>query len=112
MRSNNKSDDDIAEFLNIIKMKFINMNLILHLDGIFISMVRTKIILLERYISDEGSKIHAANISPGGPLENEFPKFMDHFVIEVQNYVRRLKEIQSNFPIPFSYYSLIAGYSR
>ena len=116
MRANNKSDDEIAEFSKYYKDEVYKYESNTSLGWNFYKYGPNKIILLERYISDEGSKIHATNISPGGPLENEFPKFMDHFVIDsIQNYgfvSEEIKEIQSNFPIPFSYYSLIEGYSR
>ena len=41
-----------------------------------------KITLIERYTDDQAMIQHGKNISPGGPLEDHFNKFMEHYLIK------------------------------
>ena len=64
-----------------------------------------KITLIERYTDDQAMIQHGKNISPGGPLEDHFNKFMEHYLIKkvdvFGNATDELKEFLKPFGMPF-----------
>ena len=75
-----------------------------------------KITLIERYTDDEAMIQHGKNISPGGPLEDHFNKFMEHYLIKkvdvYGNSTDELKEFLKPFGMPFYFRPSLANFSR
>lgn len=59
---------------------------------------------------------HGKNISPGGPLEDHFNKFMEHYLIKkvdvFGNATVELKEFLKPFGIPFFFIPPLSNFSR
>ena len=75
-----------------------------------------KITLIERYTDDQAMIQHGKNISPGGPLEDHFNKFMEHYLIKkvdvYGNATDELKEFLKPFGMPFFFRPSLANFSR
>jgi len=75
-----------------------------------------KITLIERYKNEDAILNHINNISKGGLMEQDFGKFIDHFIIDSIEYYGNLstefKETLSAFGLTINYNPNIAGFSR
>ena len=75
-----------------------------------------KITLIERYTDDQAMIQHGKNISAGGPLEDHFNKFMEHYLIKkvdvYGNATDELKEFLKPFGMPFFFRPSLSNFSR
>ncbi len=115
MTSNNKSENEINDFCdyyqNKLKEKEPNV-----LGWKFFKSDSNKITLVERYKNEDAILNHIKNISKGGSMEQDFGKFVDHFIIDSIEYYGNLstefKETLSAFGLTINYSPNIAGFSR
>ena len=74
------------------------------------------IILLESYIDEAAIFNHIENVSEGKPMEQDFIKFLDHFLIDSIEYYGKtsqdFKDTIETFGFPISYKELISGFSK
>ena len=115
MTSNNKSENEINGFCDYYqnKLKEIEPDL---LAWKFFKSDSNKITLIERYKNEDAILNHIKNISKGGLMEQDFGKFVDHFIIDSIEYYGNLspefKETLSAFGLIINYNPNIAGFSR
>ena len=115
MTSNNKSENEINDFCIYYqnKLKEIEPNV---LAWKFFKSDSNKITLIERYKNEDAILNHIKNISKGGLMEQDFGKFVDHFIIDSIEYYGDLstdfKEKLSAFGLTINYNPNIAGFSR
>ena len=115
MTSNNKSENEINDFCIYYqnKLKEIEPNV---LAWKFFKSDSNKITLIERYKNEDAILNHIKNISKGGLMEQDFGKFVDHFIIDSIEYYGNLsidfKETLSAFGLTINYNPNIAGFSR
>ena len=115
MTSNNKSENEINDFCvyyqNNLKEKEPDV-----LAWKFFKSDSNKITLIERYKNEDAILNHIKNISKGGLMEQDFGKFIDHFIIDSIEYFGNLstefKETLSAFGLTINYNPNIAGFSR
>jgi hypothetical protein len=115
MTSNNKSENEINDFCiyyqNKLKEKEPNV-----FAWKFFKSESNKITLIERYKNEDAILNHIKNISKGGLMEQDFGKFVDHFIIDSIEYYGNLstdfKETISAFGLTVNYNPNIAGFSR
>ena len=115
MTSNNKSENEINDFCvyyqNNLKEKEPDV-----LAWKFFKSDSNKITLIERYKNEDAILNHIKNISKGGLMEQDFGKFVDHFIIDSIEYYGNLstefKETLSAFGLTINYNPNIAGFSR
>ena len=115
MTSNNKNENEINDFCdyyqNKLKEKEPNV-----LAWKFFKSDSNKITLIERYKNEDAILNHIKNISKGGLMEQDFGKFVDHFIIDSIDYYGNLstdfKETLSAFGLTINYNPNIAGFSR
>ena len=115
MTSNNKSKNEINDFCvyyqNNLKEKEPDV-----LAWKFFKSDSNKITLIERYKNEDAILNHIKNISKGGLMEQDFGKFIDHFIIDSIEYYGNLsnefKETLSAFGLTINYNPNIAGFSR
>ena len=115
MTSNNKSENEINDFCiyyqNKLKEKEPDV-----LAWKFFKSESNKITLIERYKNEDAILNHIKNISKGGLMEQDFGKFVDHFIIDSIEYYGNLspefKETLSAFGLTINYNPNIAGFSR
>ena len=115
MTSNNKSENEINDFCiyyqNKLKEKEPDV-----LAWKFFKSDSNKITLIERYKNEDAILNHIKNISKGGLMEQDFGKFVDHFIIDSIEYYGNLstdfKETLSAFGLTINYNPNIAGFSR
>ena len=115
MTSNNKSENEINDFCiyyqNKLKEKEPNV-----LAWKFFKSDSNKITIIERYKNENAILNHIKNISKGGLMEQDFGKFVDHFIIDSIEYYGNLsidfKETLSAFGLTVNYNPNIAGFSR
>jgi len=115
MTSNNKSENEINDFCiyyqNKLKEKESDV-----LAWKFFKSESNKITLIERYKNEDAILNHIKNISKGGLMEQDFGKFVDHFIIDSIEYYGNLstdfKETLSAFGLTINYNPNIAGFSR
>ena len=115
MTSNNKSENEINDFCvyyqNKLKEKEPDV-----LAWKFFKSDSNKITLIERYKNEDAILNHIKNISKGGLMEQDFGKFIDHFIIDSIEYYGNLsidfKETLSAFGLTVNYNPNIAGFSR
>ena len=115
MTSNNKSENEINDFCiyyqNKLKEKEPDV-----LAWKFFKSESNKITLIERYKNEDAILNHIKNISKGGLMEQDFGKFVDHFIIDSIEYYGNLstdfKETISAFGLTVNYNPNITGFSR
>ena len=115
MTSNNKSENEINDFCiyyqNKLKEKEPDV-----LAWKFFKSDSNKITIIERYKNENAILNHIKNISKGGLMEQDFGKFIDHFIIDSIEYYGNLsnefKETLSAFGLTINYNPNIAGFSR
>ena len=115
MTSNNKSENEISDFCiyyqNKLKEKEPDV-----LAWKFFKSDTNKITIIERYKNEDAILNHIKNISKGGLMEQDFGKFVDHFIIDSIEYYGNLspefKETLSAFGLIINYNPNIAGFSR
>ena len=115
MTSNNKSENEINDFCiyyqNKLKEKEPDV-----LAWKFFKSDSNKITIIERYKNENAILNHIKNISKGGLMEQDFGKFVDHFIIDSIEYYGNLsidfKETLSAFGLTVNYNPNIAGFSR
>jgi len=115
MTSNNKSENEINDFCiyyqNKLKEKEPDV-----LAWKFFKSESNKITLIERYKNEDAILNHIKNISKGGLMEQDFGKFVDHFIIDSIEYYGNLstdfKETLSAFGLTINYNPNISGFSR
>ena len=115
MTSNNKSENEINDFCiyyqNKLKEKEPDV-----LAWKFFKSDSNKITIIERYKNENAILNHIKNISKGGLMEQDFGKFVDHFIIDSIDYYGNLstdfKETLSAFGLTINYNPNIAGFSR
>ena len=115
MTSNNKSENEINDFCiyyqNKLKEKEPDV-----LAWKFFKSDSNKITIIERYKNEDAILNHIKNISKGGLMEQDFGKFVDHFIIDSIEYYGNLsidfKETLSAFGLTVNYNPNIAGFSR
>ena len=115
MTSNNKSENEINDFCiyyqNKLKEKEPDV-----LAWKFFKSNSNKITIIERYKNENAILNHIKNISKGGLMEQDFGKFVDHFIIDSIEYYGNLsidfKETLSAFGLTVNYNPNIAGFSR
>ena len=115
MTSNNKNENEINDFCvyyqNNLKEKEPDV-----LAWKFFKSDSNKITLIERYKNEDAILNHIKNISKGGLMEQDFGKFVDHFIIDSIEYYGNLstefKETLSAFGLTINYNPNIAGFSR
>ena len=115
MTSNNKSENEINDFCiyyqNKLKEKEPDV-----LAWKFFKSDSNKITIIERYKNEDAILNHIKNISKGGLMEQDFGKFVDHFIIDSIEYYGNLstdfKETLSAFGLTINYNPNIAGFSR
>ena len=115
MTSNNKSENEINDFCiyyqNKLKEKEPDV-----LAWKFFKSDTNKITIIERYKNEDAILNHIKNISKGGLMEQDFGKFVDHFIIDSIEYYGNLstdfKETLSAFGLTINYNPNIAGFSR
>ena len=115
MKSNNKTEKEIDDFSDYYqkRMNELEPNV---LSWKFFKSQNGQIILLERYI-DEGAIFNLIeNVSEGNPMEQDFIKFLDHFLIDSIEYYGKtsqdFKDTIETFGFPISYKELISGFSK
>ena len=115
MTTNNKSENEINDFCDYYqnKLKENEPNL---LAWKFFKSGSNKITLIERYKNEDEILNHIKNISKRGLMEQDFEKFVDHFIIDSIDYYGNLspelKKTLSAFGITINYNPNIAGFSR
>ena len=115
MTSNNKTENEIIDFCDYYqsKLREIEPNV---LAWKFLKSDSNKITLIERYKNEDAIFNHIKNISKGGLMENDFGKFVDHFIIDSIEYYGNLspefKKTLSAFGLTVNYNPNIAGFSR
>ena len=115
MTSNNKSENEINDFCiyyqNKLKEKEPDV-----LAWKFFKSDSNKITIIERYKNEDAILNHIKNISKGGLMEQDFGKFVDHFIIDSIEYYGNLstdfKETLSAFGLTINYNPNISGFSR
>ena len=115
MTSNNKSENEINDFCDYYQKKLKENEPDL-LAWKFFKSDSNKITLIERYKNEDAILNHIKNISKGGLMEQDFGKFVDHFIIDSIEYYGNLsidfKETLSAFGLTINYNPNIAGFSR
>jgi hypothetical protein len=115
MTSNNKSENEINDFCDYYQNKLKENEPDL-LAWKFFKSDSNKITLIERYKNENAILNHIKNISKGGLMEQDFGKFVDHFIIDSIEYYGNLspefKETLSAFGLIINYNPNIAGFSR
>jgi hypothetical protein len=115
MTSNNKSENEINDFCDYYQNKLKENEPDL-LAWKFFKSDSNKITLIERYKNENAILNHIKNISKGGLMEQDFGKFVDHFIIDSIEYYGNLspefKETLSAFGLTINYNPNIAGFSR
>ena len=115
MTSNNKSENEINDFCDYYQNKLKENEPDL-LAWKFFKSDSNKITLIERYKNEDAILNHIKNISKGGLMEQDFGKFVDHFIIDSIEYYGNLspefKETLSAFDLIINYNPNIAGFSR
>ena len=115
MTSNNKSENEINDFCDYYQNKLKENEPDL-LAWKFFKSDSNKITLIERYKNEDAILNHIKNISKGGLMEQDFGKFVDHFIIDSIEYYGNLstefKETLSAFGLTINYNPNIAGFSR
>ena len=115
MTSNNKSENEINDFCDYYQNKLKENEPDL-LAWKFFKSDSNKITLIERYKNEDAILNHIKNISKGGLMEQDFGKFVDHFIIDSIEYYGNLspefKETLSAFGLIINYNPNIAGFSR
>ena len=115
MTSNNKSENEINDFCDYYQKKLKENEPDL-LAWKFFKSDSNKITLIERYKNEDAILNHIKNISKGGLMEQDFGKFVDHFIIDSIEYYGNLspefKETLSAFGLIINYNPNIAGFSR
>lgn len=115
MKSNNKTEKEIDDFSDYYqkRMNELEPNV---LSWKFFKSQNGQIILLERYINEEAIFNHIENVSEGKPMEQDFIKFLDHFLIDSIEYYGKtsqdFKDTIETFGFPISYKELISGFSK
>ena len=115
MKSNNKTEKEIDDFSDYYqkRMNELEPNV---LSWKFFKSQNGQIILLERYIDEGAIFNHIENVSEGKPMEQDFIKFLDHFLIDSIEYYGKtsqdLKDTIETFGFPISYKELISGFSK
>ena len=115
MTSNNKSENEINDFCDYYQNKLKENEPDL-LAWKFFKFDSIKITLIDRYKNEDAILNHIKNISKGGLMEQDFGKFVDHFIIDSIEYYGNLspefKETLSAFGLTINYNPNIAGFSR
>ena len=115
MTSNNKSENEINDFCDYYQNKLKENEPDL-LAWKFFKSDSNKITLIERYKNEDAILNHIKNISKGGLMEQDFGKFVDHFIIDSIEYYGNLspefKETLSAFGLIINYNPNIFGFSR
>ena len=115
MTSNNKSENEINDFCDYYQNKLKENEPDL-LAWKFFKSDSNKITLIERYKNENAILNHIKNISKGGLMEQDFGKFVDHFIIDSIEYYGNLstdfKETISAFGLTVNYNPNITGFSR
>ena len=115
MKSNNKTEKEIDDFSDYYqkRMNELEPNV---LSWKFFKSQNGQIILLERYINEEAIFNHIENVSEGNPMEQDFIKFLDHFLIDSIEYYGKtsqdFKDTIETFGFPITYKELISGFSK
>ena len=115
MKSNNKTEKEIDDFSDYYqkRMNELEPNV---LSWKFFKSQNGQIILLERYIDEGAFFNHIENVSEGKPMEQDFIKFLDHFLIDSIEYYGKtsqdFKDTIETFGFPISYKELISGFSK
>jgi len=114
MRSNNKTAKEIDDFSDYYQRRVNELEPDV-LGWTFFKSGTEKIILMERYKNEAAILNHIDNISNGNPMEEDFKKFLDHYVVESIEYYGQtsqdLKNVTESFPVKVSYKEMISGYS-
>ncbi|MAR62886.1 MAG: hypothetical protein CMC45_03360 [Flavobacteriaceae bacterium] len=115
MKSNNKTEKEIDDFSDYYqkRMNELEPNV---LSWKFFKSQNGQITLLERYIDEAAIFNHIENVSEGKPMEQDFIKFLDHFLIDSIEYYGKtsqdFKDTIETFGFPISYKELISGFSK
>ena len=114
MRSNNKTANEIDDFSDYYQRRVDELEPDI-LGWTFFKSGDEQIILMERYQNEAAILNHINNISEGNPMEEDFKKFLDHYLVDsLQIYgqtSRNFKDIMESFPFKVSYNEMISGYS-
>mgnify|MGYP001393209331 CR=1 FL=1 len=96
MSANNKSKSQIDDFSDYYQkqMKALEPDV---LSWRFFKSGSEKITLIERYKNEGAILNHIKNVSPQGVMEEDFVKFMDHFVVDSLTYYGDLTDSTSGF---------------
>ena len=112
LNNNKKEIDDFSDYYQK-RMNELEPNV---LSWKFFKSQNGQIILLERYINEEAIFNHIENVSEGNPMEQDFIKFLDHFLIDSIEYYGKtsqdFKDTIETFGFPISYKELISGFSK
>ena len=115
MGVNNKSRSQIDHFSDYYQkqMKALEPDV---LSWRFFKSGSDKITLIERYKNEGAILNHIKNVSPQGIMEEDFIKFMDHFVVDSLTYYGDLtndfKKTIESFGMKTIYFTNIAGFSK
>ena len=115
MSVNNKSKSQINDFSNYYQnqMKALEPNV---LFWRFFKSGSEKIALIERYKNEGAILNHIKNVSKQGVMEEDFIKFMDHFIVDSLTYYGDLtndfKHTIESFGMKTIYSTDIAGFSK
>ena len=115
MSANNKSKSQIDDFSDYYQkqMKALEPDV---LSWRFFRSGSEKITLIERYKNEGAILNHIKNVSPQGVMEEDFVKFMDHFVVDSLTYYGDLtndfKKTIESFGMKTIYSTDIAGFSK
>ena len=81
MRSNNKTANEIDDFSDYYQRRVDELEPDI-LGWTFFKSGDEQIILMERYQNEAATLNHINNISEGNPMEEDFKKFLDHYLID------------------------------
>ena len=115
MSVNNKPNSQIDDFSDYYQeqMKVLEPDV---LSWRFFKSGSDKITLIERYKNEGAILNHIKNVSPKGIMEEDFIKFMDHFIVDSLTYYGDLtddfKKTIESFGMKTIYSTDIAGFSK
>ena len=114
MRSNNKTAKEIDDFSNYYQRGVNELEPDV-LGWTFFKSGTEQIILMERYKNEAAILNHIDNISNWNPIEEDFKKFLGHYIIESIEYYGQksqdFKNVIDSFPLKVSYKEMISAYS-
>ena len=115
MSVNNKSNSQIADFSSYYQNQIKELEPDV-LSWRFFKSGSDKITLIEIYKNEGAILNHIKNVSPQGVMEEDFIKFMDHFIFDSLTYYGDLtndfKHTIESFGMKTIYSTDIAGFSK